>query len=281
MASCRICLEDMKKPAALPCGHIFCSDCIVKTIQAVKPYTHLQPCPICRTLYNIAPINLNVVPANLRPFLTPSIRRVYIDPPSTSQENDTADVNEQPATVGPSPVAMTSPTSELARLRAENITLRNHCALWRKRAEMHGAANLGLLNFARVVRDQASHLARERDELQTRCHSLKRKVDDFETSVEPRRKTLSSIDSDLFTQHSGSPVPGSLLFAPPFQHFPEQGTSGQSLTSEATVSSPTEPPFRDSRPRKRAKTDQDPYGPASGKRVTPVFIPENIALGKR
>lgn len=77
-------------------------------------------------------------------------------------------------------MAVTSSASELARLRAENFSLRNNCALWRKRAEMHGAANLGLLNFARVVRDQASHLARERDELQTRCHSLKRKVEDYE-----------------------------------------------------------------------------------------------------
>ena len=70
MASCRICLEDAKKPVALPCGmffsgmdlksphklqkgHIFCNGCIVKTVQAVKPYTHLQPCPICRAIYNI------------------------------------------------------------------------------------------------------------------------------------------------------------------------------------------------------------------------------------
>ena len=118
-----------------------------------------------------------MVPANLRPFITPSIRRVYIDPPTTSQGDDTPDVNEQPSTAGSSRTAV---TSELSRLRAENLALRNNYAMWRKRAEMHGAANLGLLNFARVVRDQASHLARERDELQTRCLSLKRKVEDYE-----------------------------------------------------------------------------------------------------
>jgi len=203
---------------------------------------------------------------------------VYIDPPSTSQENDAADVNEQPAIVGSSSSVAMSSASELARLRAENIALRNNCALWRKRAEMHGAANLGLLNFARVVRDQASHLARERDQLQTRCHSLKRKMEDYETNSErPFRKASTTADSELFTQDSANPVPGSLLFTPPFQYFPEQGTSGRHLTSEATVSSSTEPPSRGSRPKKRAKTDDDSYGPALGKRTTPAFVSENLA----
>ncbi|KIM39682.1 hypothetical protein M413DRAFT_447140 [Hebeloma cylindrosporum] len=294
MASCRICLEDTKKPVALPCGHIFCGDCIVKTVQAVKPYTHLQPCPICRAIYNIAPINLNVVPANLRPFITPSIRRVYIDP-STSQGNgnDTPDVNEQqrPAVAAGSSsrtaimTSSSSASSELARLRAENIALRNNCALWRKRAEMHGAANLGLLNFARVVRDQASHLARERDELQTRCHSLKRKVENYEMA---RCSESAMVEAFLQgrseIQNSGSPDPGSLLFAPPFQYFPDQdqGSSGQRLMSEVALSSPAEPPSSTgsdfNRPRKRAKTD-DSNEPAFTRRTTPVSVSENLARG--
>ncbi|KAF8972748.1 hypothetical protein BDZ97DRAFT_1649581 [Flammula alnicola] len=173
MACCRICIDDMKKPISLPCGHMFCSDCIVKTVQAVKPYRHLHPCPICRSVYNIAPINLNVVPPNLRPFITPSIRRVYLDIQS-NKEDGSVESRDTPAASGSS--------SELSRLRAENHALRTNCAMWRKRAEMHGTANLGLLNFARVVRDQAAHLARERDELQKHCRSLKRKIEDDELS---------------------------------------------------------------------------------------------------
>lgn len=71
-------------------------------------------------------------------------------------------------------------TSELERLRAENEALRSNCVMWRKRAEMHGAANLGLINFAKAVRDQAGHLARDRENLQTRCRSLSRKIEDFQ-----------------------------------------------------------------------------------------------------
>jgi hypothetical protein len=76
----------------------------------------------------------------------------------------------------------TSSTSEdeLARLRAENSNLRTQCMMWRRRAELHGAATLGLLDFARILRDKASSLSRERDELETRCYALKRQLDEEE-----------------------------------------------------------------------------------------------------
>ena len=88
--------------------------------------------------------------------------------------------------------------------------------------------------------------------------------------------------SELHDHDSGSPVPGSLLFAPPFQYFPEQGTSGRSPTTEATVSNSAEPPSRGSdfnRSRKRTRTDDSP-GPEFGKRTTPLLISENLAHGK-
>lgn len=66
---------------------------------------------------------------------------------------------------------------EMARLRAENHALRNNCSMWRKRAEAHGEANLNLLKFARALRDQASQIARDRNELETRCFMLKKQLD--------------------------------------------------------------------------------------------------------
>ncbi|EAU90373.2 hypothetical protein CC1G_00757 [Coprinopsis cinerea okayama7 len=119
--------------------------------------------------YNIAPINPASIPMHLRPFVTPCIRRVYLDTPSSEAG---------PSTSPSSSSSSTSDSSgELARLRAENQTLRTHCVLWRRRAELHGAATLGLLDFARMVRDQAVSLAQERDNLRKECTSLKRKLD--------------------------------------------------------------------------------------------------------
>lgn len=121
----------------------------------------------------VAPINFNVVPPNLRPFVTPNIRKVYLDTPDTADEGSSKDATHSTA-------SGLAAESELQRLRAENEALRSNCGMWRKRAEMHGTANLGLINFAKMVRDQATILARERDELQTQCRSLKRKIEDIE-----------------------------------------------------------------------------------------------------
>ncbi|KAF8902419.1 hypothetical protein CPB84DRAFT_1776039 [Gymnopilus junonius] len=219
MLSCRICLEELKRPACLPCGHIFCSDCIVKTVKAVKPYTHMQPCPICRSLYNVAPINLNVVPPNLRQFITPSIRRLYLDDIPPQEANDAKHLPES-----------LSSSSELSRLRAENIALRNNCAMWRKRAEVHGAANLNLLNFVRAIRDQATTLSRERQQLEQHCRVLKRKIEDDQISRSER--ALEELFRNNAASIQGPEVPDlladSLLFAPPtFQGLPERSSPGQ------------------------------------------------------
>jgi len=111
----------------------------------------------------IVPVNPAAIPMHLRPFVSPSVRRVYLD--SSSPD-------------GASSSTSTDVSDELVRLRAENQTLRNHCVLWRRRAEVHGAATLGLLDFARMVRDQAVSLAQERDALKDQCRSLKRRLDE-------------------------------------------------------------------------------------------------------
>ena len=73
---------------------------------------------------------------------------------------------------------ITSTLSDISRLRAENHTLRNHCVMWQRCAEIQRSANLDLIKLANTIRDQASHLARERDELQRHCSWLKNKLDD-------------------------------------------------------------------------------------------------------
>ncbi|PPQ68062.1 hypothetical protein CVT26_007346 [Gymnopilus dilepis] len=273
MLSCRICLEEIKKPASLPCGipdfsnthhqvsdcfqgHIFCSECIVQTVKAVKPYTHMQPCPICRSLYNVAPINLNVVPPNLRQFITPSVRRLYIDETPVEEASETNGANGRPEPP--------SPTSELSRLRAENIALRNNCAMWRKRAEAHGAANLNLLNFVRAIRDQAATLARERQQLEQHCRVLKRKLEDDQISRSERAlEELVKINPAPQGPEMPDLLADSLLFAPPpFQEFSQFiGPSPDKTPTPRKPASPQEIsclPLGDpdpTRPIKRMKID--------------------------
>ena len=112
-----------------------------------------------------------MVPPNLRAFVTPSIRRLYIE--------EKEDGNDTP---------IPSSSSDISRLQAENSVLRNNCAIWQRRAEIQGSANLNLIKLANTVRDQASHIAHQRDELQKYCSWLKSKLGDDELS----RISLSS-----------------------------------------------------------------------------------------
>ena len=120
---------------------------------------------------------MKMVPPNLRAFVTPSIRRLYIE----SHSPDKEDKNDMP---------IASSSSDISRLQAENHALRNHCVMWQRCAEIQGSANLDLIKLANTIRDQASQIARERDELQRHCSWLKNKLDGDE---------LSRISSELST----------------------------------------------------------------------------------
>jgi len=104
-----------------------------------------------------------LVPSYLRPHLVPSVRRLYLDVP-----------NKTPRTV----TSTTEIAIENFRLHAEIDALRTNCEMWRKRAEVHGSAILGLLRLVRVAREEVAKVTQERDQVPG---VLKRKVPDDES----------------------------------------------------------------------------------------------------
>jgi len=179
----------------------------------MEHFTNFHPCPLCRSVYNIAPVNMKMVPPNLRAFVTPSIRRLYIE---EEEGNDM-------------PIA--SSLSEISRLQAENHALRNRCVMWQKRAEFQGSANLNLIKLANAIRDQASHLARERDELQRHCSWLKSKVDDDESLKRGNATSYTSYEWPVKTEQS---------LEPPLSVLPSSSTSPLPLPSQSSSQSPSE-----------------------------------------
>ncbi|KAF9073183.1 hypothetical protein BDP27DRAFT_1216189 [Rhodocollybia butyracea] len=161
MPTCNICIDELSGPVALPCGHVFCGTCLIRTINSIKPTTSMQPCPTCRSLYSIAYIDPSAIPDSIRPHVTPGIRKLFLEESGPSSP-----------TPSPTPAAV----SECERLSAENKNLRVNCAVWKRRAEFHAAATLGLLNLARMGRDYNKQLKAEKDELQRECNMLKRKL---------------------------------------------------------------------------------------------------------
>ncbi|TRM57868.1 hypothetical protein BD626DRAFT_513135 [Schizophyllum amplum] len=181
MSTCSICLDEQKQPISLPCGHIFCYPCIVRVIDAVKSYTTLHCCPTCRNPYTVVNIDPALVPAYLRPHIMPSIRKLYFD---TDEKKPAARVENADVEF-----------IDRARMQAENAALRANCGLWRKRAEVHAAATLGLLGLVRQARDCAIQIKNERDEMARRYNALKRKMEDDEytqvSSFSPPARKLS------------------------------------------------------------------------------------------
>ncbi|KAG6902548.1 hypothetical protein C0995_014937 [Termitomyces sp. Mi166 len=169
-------------------------------------------------------VDISSVPVQLRPHVLPSIRRLYPDSPN--------DKLEGPRTVS----AMTEIAIENSRLHAENKALKNTCAMWRRRAELHGAATLGLLGFSRTARDQALRMRYERDEVYKHYNLLREKLPKSEMS-----------------QYTMPPPPSTSIELPPLPSIPQsietKLASSLSRRSQPLLTLEAEPPRATKRPR--------------------------------
>ncbi|KAJ7150860.1 hypothetical protein C8R43DRAFT_1005437 [Mycena crocata] len=158
MPNCSICYDRFTDPVSLPCGHVFCRECIRRTVDSTKPTSIQHFCPTCRASYSVLTVDPGPIPPYLRPHILPPIRQVFFD--------DSA----------PSASGSTCSPAELERVVADANALRMDCATWRRRAETHAAANTGLLGFARAAKEHALRMRAERDGARTQCALLKRKL---------------------------------------------------------------------------------------------------------
>lgn len=199
MPTCLICLNALRTPAALPCGHVFCYDCIIKVVHNVQPFTQQHFCPSCRAPYTIATVDPALIPSHLRLHMTPAVRKLSLD-----------------FTI-PSPVHGATLDTECDRLRAENASLRACCEVWRKRAAVHASASLGLVGLARLARDHAIKMRKENCELQQKYVSLKRKCENPEPETPPDVSELpqlvkSPVRPTISVERSPSPCRSELSY---------------------------------------------------------------------
>ncbi|KAJ7320881.1 hypothetical protein DFH08DRAFT_890472 [Mycena albidolilacea] len=168
---CSICFEKFAAPVALPCGHIFCRECIQHAMEATRscqPCHTLQHfCPTCRAGYSSVAFDPAILPAYIRPHILPAIRPVFFDdlPPESSAI--AADCKSTSATSLAAPTPATDDDAEMLRLS---------CETWRRRAETHAAANTGLLRFARAAKEYTLRMRLERDQALNCCAVLERKL---------------------------------------------------------------------------------------------------------
>ncbi|KAF7330035.1 RING-type domain-containing protein [Mycena kentingensis (nom. inval.)] len=234
MSCCSICYERFSSPVSVPCGHVFCRDCLLHTIDAIKSPNIQNLCPACRAPYSVVSIDPALVPPYLRPHIQHPLRPVFLDyAPSdgaskagetSSQSQQTQSDSRTPETASPDSVAAShgsstfslspgsslnlphtppqppvrtqslpeiavvgsasgsgSPLLALAALRRSAASvpgLSAHLQTWRHRAEVHAAANAGLLSYARTTRAAAVRLRAERDDARRRVEVLQRQLNE-------------------------------------------------------------------------------------------------------
>ncbi|KAI0675587.1 hypothetical protein C8Q78DRAFT_963034 [Trametes maxima] len=160
MPTCVVCLDTLKDPAVLPCGHVFCFECVVRLVRSVTPYTTNHHCPTCKHQYTVSNVDPNLVPHHLRQYITPAVRKLHLE-----------------YTI-PLPDNAISTNAECTRLLAENTSLRSACFVWRKRAAVHATATMGFVGLARIARDYGLKMKKERDEFETKYNELKKLYDE-------------------------------------------------------------------------------------------------------
>jgi len=268
MPTCSICIDSLKEPVALPCGHVFCSECISRAVNTIIPTCIVQPCPTCRSLYSIAYVDPELIPTSMRSHVFPSIRRLYLDEPTSDTKSPVSPSSSSPST--PSSSSSSSPSrssqellSECGRLAAENKTLRMNCGVWQKRAEVHSAATIGLLNLARMAKAYNEQLKLEKEKLQRECTVLKRKLEAEESFMLSESVFASAADASdvhppllpsLTTSRlrtTLSPTPSSKRShiksrgVPPDRDLPpslkRRKTSSDSITLEPRIEQPNVP----------------------------------------
>ncbi|SJL13700.1 uncharacterized protein ARMOST_17148 [Armillaria ostoyae] len=85
---CAICLCDYTEPVSIPCGHVYCLKCISDHILSSSPDGFSASCPTCRTSFCIVLPELKSLPTQFHRYITPSIRRVLVEPEAFKQRLD-------------------------------------------------------------------------------------------------------------------------------------------------------------------------------------------------
>ncbi|KAK0501645.1 hypothetical protein EDD18DRAFT_1143678 [Armillaria luteobubalina] len=84
---CSICFYDYTEPVSIPCGHVYCMQCLSEYISSSGPDRLTASCPTCRASFSIVIPELHSLSNQFHRYITPSLRRIFIESnPSKSYE---------------------------------------------------------------------------------------------------------------------------------------------------------------------------------------------------
>ncbi|KAE9405353.1 hypothetical protein BT96DRAFT_1015585 [Gymnopus androsaceus JB14] len=191
MSQCIICLSNIKDPVCIPCGHLFCSQCLSDYISSSSQDGYNSQCPTCRSSFPIVSPELTCLPKHFHRYITPSMRRVYLD------SNATQALQQK----------LTASQTQVKKLHLENSRLMDSCERYMHTSRVHAEgetkAALEVERLTIALREQklATRKAQEEASEWKGKHSAVKKQLDEGARQSPRKRTtlvrdVSSSDFD-------------------------------------------------------------------------------------
>ncbi|KAH9479187.1 hypothetical protein JR316_0007773 [Psilocybe cubensis] len=174
--ACGICLSEFKGPVmSLPCGHLYCEECITQHVNLRSDSVGMtSTCPECRSDFPLVVPDLRFLPKQYHAFVSHSLRRVYISP--TSQTD-----------------AAAASAAEIEHLQNELEKVYKKLADRKKREQ-----NL-MASYDRLQATMHAHRTGEAD-LRDHANELEEKLGDLESEFQEyigsARKTIDDVKAE-------------------------------------------------------------------------------------
>ncbi|KAJ4474974.1 hypothetical protein J3R30DRAFT_3505645 [Lentinula aciculospora] len=175
---CTICLSNMQDPVCVPCGHLYCSQCLSDYIASSSEDGYNTLCPTCRAPFPIVSPELTCLPKHIHRYITPSIRRVYLDSSAVQSLQQKLTVSQ----------------NQVKNLKKESERLMLFCEKYQNASNVHAdgeaKARLEVERLTRLLREQKL----ETHEVREEAAEWREKYDDMkeQLSKRPSRKRASN-----------------------------------------------------------------------------------------
>ncbi|KAJ3717869.1 hypothetical protein C8R42DRAFT_630158 [Lentinula raphanica] len=184
---CSICLSDWKDPVCIPCGHLYCSPCLLDYIASSSEDGYTTICPTCRAVFPIVSPELTCLPKHVHRYITPSIRRVYLD-------NTAVQSLQQ---------KLATSQNQVKNLQKESERLMLFCEKYQNAAEVHAdgeaKARLEIERLTRLLRESrvaTAEAAEQASEWRERHGELKKQVEGASKNHSRKRASTSQLTDD-------------------------------------------------------------------------------------
>ncbi|KAF8916135.1 hypothetical protein CPB85DRAFT_370618 [Mucidula mucida] len=175
---CNICLSEFKDPVCIPCGHVYCSECIWDYAGAGDSDAYTASCPTCRATFPIVLPDMRGLPKKFHTFFSPSIRRVFIE---TTPDFD--DLKER----------LNASESRNAVLERDNKHLMTACERFMKQSDAHATGERRVTLDLQKLKGLLTDERRKAEEMKAQLDAVQQKYDKLKLAHREQDRCVTAL----------------------------------------------------------------------------------------